>query len=125
MAECMWLRRMCLVAVMGAGFAVPALGQSLTSAVKTPLYDAVSIKPNKSANNMVRIMTSGGRFSATGVSIKSLMLSAYDVRMEQQISGITGLLADARFDIEAKIDEGPVLAPKKLTNEPSADPRRQ
>jgi uncharacterized protein (TIGR03435 family) len=125
MTAYVWFRKMSLVVAMGLVIAVPVWGQSGGPAAKSPTYDAVSVKPNNSANNMVRIMSSGGRFSATGVTIKLLILSAYDVKMEQQISGISGPMADTRFDIEAKMDDETVAAAKKLSNEEGAELRRR
>lgn len=72
--------------------------------VKTQVYDAVSIKRNKSGSGSSRIDSYWYRFSATNVSLKSLLEQAYGIRPDL-ISGIDGPAASARFDIEAKVVE--------------------
>jgi len=110
------LRR--VVALAGC-VAVSAWGQ-----VKAPVYEVVSVKPNKSGSDMRRIMFSPDRFSATGATLKGLLLVAYDLKMEEQVSGLTGPLAEARFDIEGKMDEETMAALKKLPLEEAMKTRR-
>ena len=82
----------------------PAIGQE---AAKAPVFDAVSIKPYKSEGGgmmRTRIQTLGDGYSASGVSVKTLIQNAYNLKMEDQISGVTGSMSDARFDVAAKVD---------------------
>jgi uncharacterized protein (TIGR03435 family) len=106
--------------------AAPIWGQDASVAGKPLVYDAVSIKPNKPDGDkmMIRIQTGGDRYSGSGVSIKQLIQYAYNLRMEDQISGLTGTVSNARFDIEAKIDEDTVAALKKLSNDEANTQRR-
>jgi uncharacterized protein (TIGR03435 family) len=82
----------------------------------TPAYDVITIKPNHSASGNVDIDTDDDRYSATNVSLKQLLENAYDIKQDL-ISGISGPLEGARFDIEAKISDPNHDALKKLTPE--------
>ena len=104
---------------------VLGLAQDGAAGTKTPSYEVVSVKPNKLGSNNVRISSSSGRYMATNVSVKMLLQSAYDLKMQDQISGSLGPLADARFDIEAKMDEETVEAQKKLAAKDAADQRQR
>jgi len=81
--------------------------------VKTPIYDAVSIKLNKSGSGSSGIDSNLYRFSTTNVSLKSLLEQAYGIRPDL-ISGVDGPVAAARFDIEAKIVDPDPAAIKNL-----------
>jgi uncharacterized protein (TIGR03435 family) len=81
---------------------------------KLPVYDVVSIKLNKSGSGSSSTHTTPGRFSATNVSVAQLLRRAYDVR-EDLISGLTGPMASARFDVEAKVVDRDPEALKKLS----------
>jgi uncharacterized protein (TIGR03435 family) len=107
-------------------FALPMWGQNGAGGEKALMYDAVSIKPNKPEGDriMIRIQTGGDRYAASGISLKGLIQYAYNLKMEDQISGVTGPVSNARFDIEAKIDEDTVAALKKLSNDEGNAQRR-
>lgn len=86
------------------GMAAPVAAITATAAAdaKPPVYDAVSIKLNKSGSGSWDIDSNPYRFSATNVSLKNLLEQAYGIRPDL-ISGVDGPVAAARFDIEAKI----------------------
>jgi bla regulator protein blaR1 len=69
----------------------------------TPVYEVASIKPNKSDNNMVRMMFRPDGFSATGATLQMLVKAAYGVE-DNQISGAPNWLQSEKYDIEAKMD---------------------
>jgi len=81
-----------------------------------PTYDVVSIKPNRSGSGRNSISENSDSFSATNISLKSLLVNAYDVR-DYLISGLTGWANSDRFDVNAKIVEVDTDALKKLTDE--------
>jgi uncharacterized protein (TIGR03435 family) len=67
-------------------------------------FEVAAIKPNKTNNNMVMIKSDpGGRFTASGFTLKTLIAYAYRIR-DFQISGGPGWIENERFDIEAKAD---------------------
>jgi uncharacterized protein (TIGR03435 family) len=67
------------------------------------LYDAVTIRPNKSGGG-TSFSTRDDSFLATNMSIKQMLIYAYGVR-DGLISGLPGWAESARFDIHAKILE--------------------
>jgi uncharacterized protein (TIGR03435 family) len=79
-------------------------------ATKPPAFDVVSIKLNQSRGAAdFDIDTDNHTFSATGISIKQLLESAYKVK-EYLVSGIPGSIDSARFDINAKsLETDPAL----------------
>jgi uncharacterized protein (TIGR03435 family) len=85
------------------------------TAAKLPVYDVVSIKPNKSGDNPYLWRTGDDSFTATNISVKSLLEISYGIKQDL-ISGINGPFDSARFDVIAKIvDPDPALM-KKLTD---------
>lgn len=110
-------RGLLLVAAGWLAVAAPLLGQSAAPGAAAPTFDVVSIRPNHSGNGMIRMQTLADRYSATGMPMKGLIQFAYNIRMQEQVSGVTGPVGAARFDIEAKMDEETVAALQKLPNE--------
>jgi uncharacterized protein (TIGR03435 family) len=110
-----------------AVFAPSVLGQTtaasgraaqpdVTADVKVPAFDVVSVKPNKSAGGMIRVMAKPDGYSASNVSLKMLIQFAYGIR-EDLISGAPSWGDSARFDIDAKVAGSDVEALKKLSPE--------
>jgi uncharacterized protein (TIGR03435 family) len=104
--------------VFGQTSATPvgAAPPNATDDVKVPVFDVVSVKPNKSDSGMVRIMPKPDGYSASNVSLKMLIQSAYGIR-EDLISGAPSWGDSARFDIDAKVADSDVEALKKLSPE--------
>jgi uncharacterized protein (TIGR03435 family) len=116
--------RRLLVLAVAIAFGIPgAAGQapqgrsgspSESVSAKLPTYDVVSIKLNKSGSGSTDIDTNDNRYSAKNVSLKDLLENAYGIKKDL-ISGVTGPIESARFDIEAKIVDRDPDALKKLT----------
>jgi len=104
--------------VLGQTSVAPAGAASpnATEDVKVPVFDVVSVKPNKSDSGMVRIMPKPDGYSASNVSLKMLIQSAYGIR-EDLVSGAPSWADSARFDIDAKVAGPDVDALKKLGQE--------
>jgi uncharacterized protein (TIGR03435 family) len=115
---------MLLSAVMGIAFVQTGWSQGATTAAKSFTYDAVSVKPNKSLSNLRRTMFLGDRFSATGATVKQLIVLAYHLKMEEQIVGSLGPVGGLRFDVEAKMDDETIEAMKKVSQEQSFEMAR-
>jgi uncharacterized protein (TIGR03435 family) len=80
------------------------LGQAPTA------YTVASIKPNKSSDDRFMLRPQpGGGLTATGVTLKMLIMFAYGVA-GYQISGAPSWIGTERWDIEAKTEgvQGPV-----------------
>jgi uncharacterized protein (TIGR03435 family) len=89
--------------------------QANTPAAKLPVYDVVSIKLNKSGNGNYYFRTGDDSFTATNVPLKLLVEMAYDIEQER-ISGVSGPIDSARFDVIAKMIEPDPEVIKKLSN---------
>jgi uncharacterized protein (TIGR03435 family) len=67
-------------------------------------FEVASVKPNQSPIAKTAIVTQpGGRFTATNVTLRQLILNAYDLQ-DSQVSGGPSWLASDRFDIVAKAE---------------------
>ncbi len=74
-------------------------------------FDVASIKPNKSDDHrMMFAMQPGGRFNATGVTLKRLMVFAYGIR-EYQLTGLPAWADSDRYDVMAKPEGAPDAEP--------------
>jgi bla regulator protein blaR1 len=80
-------------------------GQAVSSLPATPAaFTVASIKPNKSDDNrfMLRSLPGGG-LTASGVTLRMLIMNAYGVA-GYQISGAPSWVGSERWDIEAKTE---------------------
>jgi uncharacterized protein (TIGR03435 family) len=69
-------------------------------------FEVASIKPNAENDHRIMIrMQPGGRFTATGITLKQLIGQAFNVR-DFQIQGGPGWIDSERYDINAKAPEG-------------------
>ena len=91
------------------------MAQAENTDAKLPAYDVVSIKPNKSGSGGWGINSNDGDYAATNVTIKTLLEGAYDIK-EELISGVSGPIASAHFDVHAKIVDPRPDALRKLSN---------
>jgi uncharacterized protein (TIGR03435 family) len=100
------------------GQALPA-PQASTSA-PLPSFEVVSIKPyiaDPSGRMMVRMGGPQGeasRWSATNVTARNLVGTAFDVK-DFQLSGGPGWINSDRFDVEAKVEDSMAAQMQKMT----------
>lgn len=66
-------------------------------------YDVVSIKPDKSGNDMATLTVSRNGFTGRSITMLALIGGAYRVE-DQQISGAPDWLNSEKYDIEAKME---------------------
>ncbi len=71
---------------------------------KIPVYDVVSIKPNKTGPGHTGIDVDDGNFKAENVSTKNMVLIAYGLKASQLV-GLPSWANSARYDIQAKVLE--------------------
>jgi len=103
------------VSTMCSGFLFAAFCSALTAptlyaqaptppAATTPLptYDIVSIKPNKTGSGNVGVNIDDGNYTASNISLKMLIISAYNLK-EAQVFNLPKWDDSARFDIKAKV----------------------
>ena len=92
-----------------------ATAQPMPAPAATPAYDVATIKQNKSGSGSWGTNFDNGVYSATNVSLKDLLVDAYEIRKDL-ISGVPGPIDSVRFDVVAKIVDYDRTAFKKLTD---------
>ncbi len=106
------------VAVFASAQDLPMLidpdAKAADPSIKLPDYEVASIKPNKSGDGMMRIMTKPDGFSGTNLNLKMLIVNAYQVRQDL-ISGGPAWVGTTGFDIETKIAGEDLETLKKVT----------
>src|SRR2546430_11400849 len=76
-----------------------------------PSFEVAAVKPYAADDNRVMIGSQpGGRFRASGVTLKMLLTYAYRVR-DFQVSGGPDWISTDKWDIQAKAEEGTVPPP--------------
>ncbi len=88
-----------------------------------PSFEVASVKPNKTGDRGIRIQNQPGRFSASNISLKTLIEFAYRLKGDSELSGATGWISSENYDIDAKPEVPPPGAPK-LTFTEEEDRRR-
>jgi uncharacterized protein (TIGR03435 family) len=118
----MHLRRtLTLLAAASLALATTTRAQSSTTpsptAVTTPAFDVVSIKPAKPGAHGSGSYTRGDVYTATNATLKEILeYDAYDLH-GSQILGIPPTLASPAFDIEAKMDPAVYAQMKTLSRD--------
>jgi uncharacterized protein (TIGR03435 family) len=121
--------RKLLLATIGLAVIVVPIGFGLLNAIPSRaqsqprdanatahVYEVASIKPNKSGDNMVRMMNKPEGLSARGATLDMLMQNAYGVRYFQ-ISGSPSWSKSEKYDIEAKMDGSVADELRKLSDD--------
>ena len=110
-------RRRCLIAavVITLMAAMGKIAAAIARAqVASPMFDVVSIKPNRSGDTRVtNKVQPGGRYAATNITLRQLIRDAYRVQ-EFQIVGGPGWMNSDRFDIVAKGEGNPSVGQMAL-----------
>ena len=91
--------------------------QAQAADAKAPAFDVVSIKPHKAGDPHTSFGATAEGYSATNVSLKWMIWTAYDVKMPDLILEAPGWADSERFDFTAKMDAEAVDRFKKLSNE--------
>jgi uncharacterized protein (TIGR03435 family) len=79
-----------------------ALFLAAIAAAQSPVWEVVSVKPNRSSSTESNLDSApGGRLTATNVTVRELIRLAYDVK-DFQIERAPGWVDGDRFDINAK-----------------------
>jgi uncharacterized protein (TIGR03435 family) len=82
----------------------PRVGAQGQTGGASPTFEVASVKPNKSGDARVMLgIQPGGRFTATNVSLRMLIRTAYQLQ-DFQIVGGPGWISSDRFDLVAKAE---------------------
>jgi bla regulator protein BlaR1 len=96
--------------------AINPAAKSIAMAAKLPTYDVASIHQNKSEGNWSFQTTDEG-FIAKACPLAIIVQYAYNLGNPDLISGLSGPVDSARFDINAKLSTRDGATPTKYTDE--------
>lgn len=96
---------------VGAQLLEPGLEQPL------PSFEVASVKPSHSSDNRMSIRISPGKFTVENVSLKSIIMFAYDAKSDSQISGGPDWIKSENFNIDAKEDDTQAAELQKMPAE--------
>jgi uncharacterized protein (TIGR03435 family) len=115
MTQRLTLRSMSVRAILVAACILP-LSVIHAQTPATPFtYEVVSIHPHDPTDNRMMVRYADDGYTATNMTLHSLIMSAFDLKTEDQLLGLHGAVADAHFDVHAKPDAETAAALKKLT----------
>ena len=88
--------------------------QSYSQGAGKPAFEVASVKTNNSGQRGYALPPpKGGRFTATNVSLKALILYAYHLQ-DLQLIGASSWINSVPYDVEAKAEGSPVQARVRL-----------
>ncbi len=90
-------------------------------------FEVASIKPTAASDprRMMFGMQPGGRFTASNVTLKQLIMFSFGIR-EYQVSGLPGWADSDRYDVSAKgEDDGSAAAPNRALSEAEMKTRQE
>lgn len=91
---------------------LPALSQQAQGYT----YDVVVIRPNTSGSGSTHVDSNPCSYMGTNVSLRDLIVNAYGLQTADQLLGLPGWAASARFDLVAKCDAETAVRIKKLNH---------
>lgn len=102
--------------------AASARGQGRPAAANTitpnpAAFEVVSVKPSQPGCTVTSAGPTPGGFSARCATLHTLLVNAYDTKVEVSIPGLPGWASSACFDVEAKVDDDTAAAMQKLPRE--------
>jgi bla regulator protein blaR1 len=71
----------------------------------SPSFEVVSIKPNRSGNGPISRQFPASGFSATNITAKELIIIAYKLTSDDQLSGAPSWITSEKYDVSAKIED--------------------
>jgi bla regulator protein blaR1 len=95
----------------------PPTSQAQAADGSVPAFDVVSIKPHRADDPHTSFGARADGYSATNVSLKWMIWTAYEIRMPDLILDAPGWADSERFDVTAKMDAEAVDRFRKLSNE--------
>jgi uncharacterized protein (TIGR03435 family) len=97
--------------------AVKPAAKAIAMAAKLPAYDVVSIRENRTGKEETLFETTDDGVIVENCTLLQIVQAAYGLGNPDLISGISGPLDSARFDIKAKIAASDGATPRKFTDD--------
>ncbi|HUV68150.1 MAG TPA: TIGR03435 family protein [Terracidiphilus sp.] len=91
---------------------------------KTPAYEVISIRPNKSAAESAGWRSAPDGIVLTNAPLSWLVRSAFNIISDNQLAGLPSWVDSDHYDIQAKMDEQATAAWKNLTRQQKAEQQR-
>lgn len=85
--------------------------------VKVPEYDVVSVKEHNAEDGRIMMRMMPNDTQMNGVTLKNMVMFAYGLQSEDQVSGGPDWMGSKRWDVEAKTSAEDADGLKKLTRE--------
>ena len=95
------------------------------TAAPAPAFEVASIKPNTAGTGMIQVSYGASGFSTINLDIKNLILMAWVLKTDEQISGMPAWTNSAHYDINAKMDAETAARLRQLTPEQNQLARSQ
>ena len=87
---------------------------NLSSASTKPSFDVATIKPHEGILTVTGLINRPDGINASAATLSEMIVSAYGVRSEDQVSGGSGWVSSDRYDIQAKFGAEDAAAFQKL-----------
>ncbi|HWG16720.1 MAG TPA: TIGR03435 family protein [Acidobacteriaceae bacterium] len=117
MAHSELLRKALFLALAYVIFASPFAAQNAPPPASAPSFDVATIKPHEGMISVSGLMNKPDGIDAPAVTLSNLIVEAYGVRSDDQVSGGPAWLKTDRYDIEAKLGAEDAVAFQKLAPE--------
>jgi uncharacterized protein (TIGR03435 family) len=86
-----------------------------------PSFEVATIKPNDDPRPGLNFALSVTNFRATHATLQDLVKLAYNVRSEDQLTGLSGWMTTQHYDIQAKASDADIAAFQSLSFEKRLD----
>ncbi|HZQ42084.1 MAG TPA: TIGR03435 family protein [Acidobacteriaceae bacterium] len=90
--------------------------QTAAMTAPLPVFDVVSIRENKTGSYSSTVRWVGDAFTATNMTLSTLLLNAYNIR-EDLMSGLPSWADSTHFDVNAKVSDPDPNVLKNLSRE--------
>jgi uncharacterized protein (TIGR03435 family) len=88
---------------------------SNTTGSPAPSFDVATIKPHAGMLSMVGVMNTPEGLNGSAATVSMLLVSAYGLRSEDQVSGGPDWVRSNRFDVQAKVGAADIAEMDKLS----------
>jgi uncharacterized protein (TIGR03435 family) len=90
------------------------LTQQPNSSPVAPAFDVATIKPHQGVLTMTGVMNTADGVNGSAATLAMLVQYAYELRSEDQVSGVAEWAKTDRFDVQARMGEADIAAMQKL-----------
>lgn len=123
------LRNVAFVGSLAVSLTLIAVGQTgsappQSSQIKAFVFDVVSVKPHIPGDRTMAFGPTPVGYHNVNVTLPLMIEYAYNLTLPDQIAGLPGWASEARFDVEAKMDDATLAEFRNLAPEKQSEERR-